>query len=421
MTTEQITLFEDFLKHNGRYNDFYNALGDAPIELSFRSRATYIPRVAPLLVLSYGFFQNRNVGGIKEKEWRTLRDAWIHRAAEANILGSAFKGIEPCTIISAINSVFNGKQYSGSTLSSVTYTNKIAEEAQRIQDTKDAQRAKYDADTIQHYRSVLAAPAMATPDAAFPSTLTAQRAQDMAKQCTFSVEATSKRKEVIKALNVAKTDIEQFRITDTTTSLTRVVDLFSELRAIIDREFDRLTSEYNLQRQEYVKRYEARQQEIADAKQFLAEYDAAQQKAAAPQPAPAATSPASDFKEINFIEKPIVKRLLDKNEISVPSASRGKTNLNVHISKQLIKADCMYYVVGVVDGKIHLRFTKSGVNRLISSGRDSLSIGSRKVGEYLLAAFGISETGARFKLSSPEQIDDNTIDYQVLSATPNAD
>lgn len=419
MTTEQIKLFNEFLNEQNRFYAFYDCLQKVPIDLAFTRKETYLPRVSAVLALSYGFFQDRNINKIKTGEWRHLRNVWIERAAEANLLGEEFVGIEPESIVAALNSVFNQKQYRGSLSDCDKYTKAVAEEAAAIQDQRDLKKDVADDAEMIELRKIFEDNTVRTPAQVYNSDNLKQRVKAIVttrfNECKFVGKKSRYGVQQARLGGVLGT----YNVDEIEKEVSEMIVLCESMKAVIaasredaKKEFNEGLLEYEryfLEWQDKQAKARGRYNELKIARLRVQPEPEAPVTVAAPSAPEAEQKPETAAPVTNPDEQVIVLRpsataarrvslsatqlSCTYNDTSNKSGVHYRITINSVISKRLIDAGTMNYHLVQRKDRLYLRFSAqyTPTQRVnVATKGNTCTICDKLLIEYLRKHFGIT-------------------------------
>lgn len=431
MTTEETKLFNDYLSENSKYYTFYECLEKVPIEQPYSTKNAYIMRAIPLLVLNYGFWQDRGYGRIKEADWRHLREGWIARAAEAGILGKAFIGIEPKNIISAINAEFNGRQFQGTLKDSDKYAMRIATRAAAIQDSRDYTLSAEANKEVDELNRIINDTTVRPSSEVYTAAALDQRTKICLKQMLEGAKYTGKKSIPLKRFNALMNAMQGGTVLAIEQEVEAVKSMCEDISILINKTKQRAQAEFKESMSEYERHYTQWQEKVRLAKErldeIMREAEKPEQEESVMEPQPAVAQSEVQEEKIVLLRKSSAARrvsLLPTQMAVHCNQSKGskkalyRITINSTISKQLKDGKLLFYNLVRRNNNIGLRFGTNGLAAqrisMISTG-NSCSINDKPLVEYFCRHFGI--TSCTMIVDVNVEASDNTLLCEFTAAT----
>jgi len=400
MTKEQIIEFDRFLKIRDIHKLYYDTLKKCPIEHAYASKEVYLPRVPSALALSYGFYQTRLINNIKESEWTILRNEWIDYAYKSGALDSCLDGILPINIISAINSVFNGKQFRGVLRTSDQVLEKISIEAKQIQEIRAKQTKIEEENEEVKLRQILDQTPPILPEIKFNKVALDARITIAKRRFFNSDEANHANKLMRKKTGAITNSLNGNNLSDLFDYMNDLVDLYEAYKKCHDEfvaneteKFEEDKKQYEIQYQEQIKEREQAEQRLAELKkiQYLNQLAESEQQQ---DPEPGDTTPEPDQVVTLNIRKnnPNSKVTVRDNQIYMVKCKIYNTSFGSNIDKLIFERNLKMFDLVISSGHLCLRFNNTGANELsVRNYRNStkLAIFSKHLIEYVQSYYKV--------------------------------
>lgn len=397
MTKEQIVDFDRFLKIRDMYKLFYDSLKKCPIDTAYSSRETYLPRVPSSLVLSYGFYQTRNINNIKESDWTLLRNEWIDYAYKSGSLDPCLEGIKPINIVSAINSIFNGKQFRGVLRTSSSVLERIAAEAKQIQDTREKQIKTENDSEEAKLRKILDQTPMLHPDVKF-NKVAFNGMVTLAKTRFFnSDEANHSKKLIRKKANAVVNCTNGNNITDLFECISDLVDLYEEYKKNYENYLSSESNKFEEDKKQYILDYQAYLEEREQAEKRLEQIEklrnlnllSDQEKAKDQDP----EVPDVPTKEPETADQVVALKIrknasvkVGDNQIYMSKGRNYTISFGSNIDAMIFERNLKMFELVLSGGNLCLRFNNTAANELMVrnyQSRPKLAIFSKELVEYV--------------------------------------